>query len=312
MQTFYVYELWDPIKEEPFYVGKGKDRPGCIRYEDHFKKALGIKNFSDKNYHKLNRIRKIIRTGSQPEVKIIMETEDELVAFEKEIELIKFYGRRDKKTGSLTNMTDGGEGQSGYVYSEERKRKIGFRVKGKGNPMYGRTHTLEARKAISEARKKYPTYYHTEEWKQHLRENNAGGKATAIPVYQIGLEGNIIAKWPSAKKAAEELDYSTRTNMCSCAKYKYRTYKGYYWLYEKDVEIKNNKLVNIDELNRQRLKPRAAKGINQYDLSGVFIKTWESQLQIKRELNLSNSTISDIIRGKRNSEYGGFKWALEQ
>lgn len=25
MPTFYVYELWDPLKNEPFYVGKGKN-----------------------------------------------------------------------------------------------------------------------------------------------------------------------------------------------------------------------------------------------------------------------------------------------
>lgn len=312
MQTFYVYELWDPIKKEPFYIGKGKHRPGYLpRYEDHLKKALGIKNFYDRNNHKLNRIKKIVREGSQLEIKIVLETEDETVAFGKEIELIKFYGRRDNKTGSLTNMTDGGDGVSGHIYTENQRKEISFRMKGSGNPMYGKKHTPEARKMMSDAAKiRIPTP-HTEEWKQHLREDNAGGKATAIPIYQIDFRGNFIKKWPSAKKASEELNYPTRVNICSCAKYKYRTYKGYYWLHEKDVKIKDNKFVNIDELNRQRLKPQAAKRINQYSLGGVFIKTWESQLQIKRELHLDNSIISNIIRGKREPNYGGFKWALE-
>ncbi len=281
MQVFYVYELWDPIKTEPFYVGKGKERPGCVRYEDHLKKALGIKNFRDQNYHKLNRIKKIVREGSQPEVKIIIKTEDETTVFNKEIELIKFYGRRDKNTGSLTNMTDGGEGASGRVFSEEEKRKIGLRVKGKGNPMYGKKHAPKALRMMSDAAKIRTPTPHTEEWKQHLREDNAGGKATAIPIYQINFKGDIIKKWPSARAAAYSLGFSTYRNIYSCAR------------------------------NNQRLKPRAAKGINQYSLSGVFIKSWESQLQIKRELNLNNSTISNIIKEKRQPEYGGFRWALE-
>jgi len=34
-----------------------------------------------------------------------------------EKELISFYGRRDKKEGTLVNMTDGGDGCPGYRHS---------------------------------------------------------------------------------------------------------------------------------------------------------------------------------------------------
>lgn len=166
MKTFYVYELWDPIKKEPFYVGKGKHRSGYSpRYEDHLKRALEIKNSRDRNYHKLNRIRKIVRSGFQPEIKIIIETENETEALEKEIKLIKFYGRRDKKTGILTNMTDGGDGISGRVCTEEDRKKRSLRFRGsrnpmygihrigKDNPFYGKTHNKKTRDKLSKTHK---------------------------------------------------------------------------------------------------------------------------------------------------------------
>lgn len=312
MQKFYVYELWDTIKKEPFYVGKY--HPSYKRYLEHLKEATGIKKF--KNSHKLNRIKKIINQGYELEIKIVFETDNESEAFEKEIELIKFYGRRDKKTGSLTNMTDGGEGCSGKIFTEKQRKNISLRVRGSGNPMYGKKHSSEAIKIMSEARRKRKPYRHTEEWKQYLRENSPGGKATSKPIFQIDFNGNIIKKWLSASIAFKKLGYPSRTNIASCAKYKYRTYKSFYWLYEKDVKIINNKIINIDELNRLRLKPHSTIRINQFTCEGAFIKTWGSQLQIKRELKLSNSSnsiISNIIRGKRKSNiYGGFQWAKYQ
>lgn len=45
-------------------------------------------------------------------------------ACKKEIELIKLFGRRNNNTGILVNMTDGGEGQRGFIMSEETKNKL--------------------------------------------------------------------------------------------------------------------------------------------------------------------------------------------
>jgi len=50
-KIFYVYELWNPFKNLPFYVGKGKNE----RYTDHLKEAI---HNNGVNRHKINTIKK--------------------------------------------------------------------------------------------------------------------------------------------------------------------------------------------------------------------------------------------------------------
>ena len=69
-------------------------------------------------------------------------TEEE--AFRHEIYMIDVFGRKDLGTGILHNLTDGGEGASGNIHSEETKRKIS---EGNKNP------SEETRRKISEANK---------------------------------------------------------------------------------------------------------------------------------------------------------------
>ena len=78
-------------------------------------------------------------------------TEEE--AFRHEIYMIAVLGRKDLGTGILYNMTDGGEGSSGWVPSEESRRKMSEVKKGENNPNYGKTASEETRKKLSEAKK---------------------------------------------------------------------------------------------------------------------------------------------------------------
>ena len=64
-------------------------------------------------------------------VEIILKGLEWKEACEIEIYLIKKFGRRDLNTGSLVNMTDGGEGMQGYIFSEEHKRKMSESHKGR-------------------------------------------------------------------------------------------------------------------------------------------------------------------------------------
>ena len=69
-------------------------------------------------------------------------TEEE--AFKHEVYMIDVFGRKDLGTGILVNMTNGGEGASGWVPSEENKKNISDAKK---NP------SEETRRKISDAKK---------------------------------------------------------------------------------------------------------------------------------------------------------------
>lgn len=47
--------------------------------------------------------------------------------------------------------------------------------------------------------------------------------------------------------------------------------------------------------------------VNQYDLDGNFIKTWDSMGQIRRELGIDHSMISECCRGYQKTS-GGYIW----
>lgn len=64
----------------------------------------------------------------------------------KEKELIKHFNSMNQNFGY--NLTSGG--RSDFRFSESALRKMSIRMQGKGNPMYGKTHTQEVRQKLSE------------------------------------------------------------------------------------------------------------------------------------------------------------------
>jgi NUMOD3 motif len=106
----------------PYYIGKGQDRRAWRKHD-------------------------IVPTPTDTSRIIIMESNlTELGAFALERFYIRWYGRKDIGTGILRNRTDGGDGVSGFVRSEETKQKLSEAGK-------GRTHSEETRKKISESQK---------------------------------------------------------------------------------------------------------------------------------------------------------------
>ena len=110
---FYVYVYRDPrpLKaNQPVYVGKGSGN----RDLSHWSKGSHNKPFQDFISHLKLR-------GHVALCERVLQTESEAEAFAKEVELIALYGRRNLGTGTLFNLTDGGEGGSGTVRTATHK-----------------------------------------------------------------------------------------------------------------------------------------------------------------------------------------------
>lgn len=126
MLNYYVYIYLNPLKEgefcfgkykvkyEPFYVGKGKNG----RHKVHL--------YITDNHNKLkqNTINKIKTSGKNPIVIKIYENISEYTAFRLEKYFINKIGRRDLGLGPLSNLTDGGEGNSGTIYNSKRRNSM--------------------------------------------------------------------------------------------------------------------------------------------------------------------------------------------
>ena len=89
-------------------------------------------------------------------------------AFKHEIYMIAVLGRIDLGTGILHNRTDGGDGVSGYIPSEETRKKISVATKGKNHPMYGKTLSDETKRKISEKTRGKKIKPFTEEHRRKL------------------------------------------------------------------------------------------------------------------------------------------------
>jgi hypothetical protein len=145
-KRFYVYIYLNPLKlgnydypigkrrlhfdYEPFYVGRGCNN----RDKSHLNQALRILNDKNnkekiKNNYKLNIIMKILRNNKQPIIYRLQEnlTNNDVNNLEKFY--IKLIGRKDLKLGPLVNLTDGGDGDSGRVFSKEHCNKISIALK---------------------------------------------------------------------------------------------------------------------------------------------------------------------------------------
>ena len=172
---YYVYAWYLKSTNEIFHIGKGKN-----------------KRYLDTKVHRNKYFTAIInKYPDDVDVKIIQNNLSEQDAWDLERKLITEY----KEIGQCkTNLHIGGCG--GFTgNTPERSKKISDFAKtrvGELNPMFGKTHTQEARKKISEAnlgRKLSPEHIqilvdctknriYTDEMREHMRQMSTGRKAT--------------------------------------------------------------------------------------------------------------------------------------
>lgn len=137
------YEFNDIVLDyEPIYIGKGKGN----RPKRHF---TLYKMYNNRFYSKLQ---SIIEDGYKPEFVILNDNLSEEESFIQEVYFIDLIGRKENG-GTLTNLSDGGEGQSGYKFTDDVKSKMSADRTGEGNGMFGKSHSDESKIKISLSKK---------------------------------------------------------------------------------------------------------------------------------------------------------------
>lgn len=138
-------------------------------------------------------------------IQIIEESRDALR--DKLDELEKYYIEKFDSYYNGYNMTLGGSGTKGCFHTEESRKKLSLRAKGRPSPTRGKPLSEEQKKILSEYAKtrigeKNPFYgrKHSDNSKDKIR------KANSKPVLQLdSITEEVINEYSSAREAAKAL-----------------------------------------------------------------------------------------------------------
>jgi hypothetical protein len=211
----------------------------------------------------------------------LREFENEEDAINLEIKLIDYLGRK-KSGGLLYNMTDGGDGVSGYVYTDEAKEKMSKKaienknhirlqiywnrntiLSGENHPMFGKKHKQSSIHKMIESR---TGTKQREEWVE-----KRVSKLRGIPLSQEHKDK--LAESNRGKIVSEE----TRQKQ-SIAK------------------------LGKDPHNKGKIKDI----ILQIDSNGIIVKEWNNLNELI-DYGFQKSNVINVCTGKRKS-HGGFIW----
>jgi len=120
-KLYYIYRHIRTDKNEPFYVGKG-----TVNFNKTTEKSVYARAYAghDKTYSARSQLWENIAKKSKYDVEIIFHSYSLDEILRKEIEFISLYGRIDLGTGTLANLTCGGDGDIGRPRSEETKARM--------------------------------------------------------------------------------------------------------------------------------------------------------------------------------------------
>ena len=324
-KEYYVYEWFIEDTNEVIYVGKGKgNRAGKIKNNKFFKDMY--------NTHKCN-------------YRIVKDCMSESDAFNYEKFLIKHY-RKNFPNYRLTNVTDGGEGISGWKSSEDFKRKqheiqkklwenkeYRERIIGIRRDENGVYKSKEFREKISSIVKKEnnPNYrnYWSDEQKNNMRKKMLGR-------YEGKNNPNYGNKWSDEQKARlSEIRRNPKYNnenhgmakrvVCMetyeifpCIKYGKLKYPNASLISDKRKVAKGYHFMQINddyELNKDHVKTELINFYKQLSSPNqvifICLETLEiiiGKSNISNKLNLSLQKINKMLKNNGFIEREGFTY----
>ena len=258
---FIVYGLFSDDKI--FYVGKTTADRLNRRLMEH--KSRATRQSTVRNNQKIyNKIRKLVREDKNIEIKVLFETNLEEEQTAKEIELIEFYGRDIRTGGMLYNSTDGGEGVTGVIFSDDAKQKMSAAKKGNKLNL-GRT-----RPDMVERFSK--------------------------PLYVYDDNGILIREYQSQRKAAIDMGVSFKVINSSLKR------NGRCWI-EKWGKFIRCSLIKAEHLNEFQKRVTGRK-VGQFSLTDEFIAMYDNISQATSALGKTRSNVNDCCRGRQKTAHG--------
>lgn len=211
-KNFYVYCHIRPDTNKIFYIGKGQNKRAWKTY--------------GRNRHWKN----VVNKSGGFITKLLIENITEPSAFVFEKIFIRLIGREN-----LCNLTDGGEGPSGWKATEEyclkmsldrtgKKLSDGHRSKisqGRKGMKFSKTHRFNISK--SKIDKKLSNQHI-----QKISKSKIGKFPKRRPVYQFDIEGKLIKKYFSISDASRQTNVKHQ-NISSAIRGKIKTAGGFIW-----------------------------------------------------------------------------------
>lgn len=255
-----------------------------------------------------------------------------------EIKLIAKYKtncRKYKNPPYGYNMTDGGDGTLGKKHSEEAKKKISAAAtgrkasketkiklskmrQGENNSFYGKHHSEETKRILSDKNKEYFSNpeNHGMYGKKHTKESKRKNAESQLKkaVVQLDKLGEFIAEFISINEASRctGLEHLNISRCCHHTPH-YNTVGGYIWLFKDEYDELSN-MFNGEEII-QYLHPNKA-----FKVLGVNFRTDKSKWVAKIKIN--NKTIflgyfktkDEAIKSRLEFElkYFGFDYAPQR
>ena len=222
------------------------------------------------------------------------------------------------------NMTYGGEGTNGYVFTEEVRQKMSELKKKyyEDNPEARKEHgerlkkhyedNPETREQMSEIKKKYHQENpdagkeHGERMKKYF-EDNPDAKEKCSEAQKKRFEDNPEAGKEHSERLKKHFENPEAIQKCSEAQKK--RFKNPEEI-KKSSEARKKYLENNPDERRKLLDRKGKnKPFDVFTLDGIFIKTFTYQIEAKEYLQTehkitSTFKISEVLAGNRNSSAG--------
>lgn len=264
---FYLYRHIRCDKNIPFYIGVGtKPTKNFTSLKTEYSRAFTI--------HKENSIWNNITKKTKWKVEILLESDDYAFVLQKEEEFIALYGRKNLKTGILSNLTNGGEKQSGRIgipISAKHKQILSDRMKLNNPNKDGKFHPFQIPgvrdKVIKRMKENNP---------RHIKD------VWSKKIYQYTLNGEFVKCFNSLSEAGLELKGKGSTITTAC-KRNTAAY-GFIWKYQfcgNKIEkyIPNTKHVTIISVSPEGVRTE-----------------YYSVLDASKSLNISKSKVFNMLK----------------